>query len=75
MKYFKASQPVPGKGNALVLYEVNDEERIERQLTVIPATGEMEQVPDPVVKKLYRPELLEPATAEEFEENWKAAGA
>lgn len=75
MKYFKASQPVPGKGNALVYYEVNDEERIERQLTVIPQTGEMEQVNDPVVKKLYRPELLEPATAEEFETNWKAAGA
>lgn len=75
MKYFKATQPVPGKGNALIFYEVNDDERIERQLTVIPQTGEVEQVPDPVVKKLYRPELLTPATAQEFDNHWKDAGA
>ncbi len=70
MLYFKASQPVPGKGDAWVYYEARDDHSIVRQLTHIPATGEYQQTPDPVVKKLYRPELLQRATQEEFEQLW-----
>jgi len=63
---------VPGKGNAWVFYECSDgDEKIQRQLTYIPDTGEAEQVPDPIVKRLYRPELLEPSTQEEFEQYWQ----
>lgn len=72
MKYFKAAQPVPGKGDAWVYYECTDDEKVERQLTFIPATGECERVPDPVVKKLYRPELLQDATEDEFMQYWNA---
>lgn len=70
MKYYKASQPIPGKGNAFVYYECSDDQAIVRQLTFIPATGELERVPDPIVKKLYRPEVLEESSKEEFEEYW-----
>ncbi|MCP4642879.1 MAG: hypothetical protein GY851_20695 [bacterium] len=70
MKYFKASQPVPGKGDAWVYYECTDEEAVVRQLTVIPATGESERISDPVVKKLYRREMLQEATEQEFQGHW-----
>lgn len=70
MLYFRASQPVPGKGDALVFYECNDDKTVRRFVTHIPATGETERVADPIVKRLYRPELLAPATQEEFEKHW-----
>lgn len=70
MIYLKASQPVPGKGDAVIYYECNDDKRIIRYVTHIAATGETERVPDPVVKKLYRPELLSPSSKEEFDEAW-----
>ncbi len=70
--YYKTSQPIPGKGDAWVFYECSEgDEAILRQLTYIPATGEAEQVPDPIVKKLYRPELLEKSSQEEFEQYWQ----
>lgn len=71
MKYFKTAQFVPGKGDAWTYYEVDDAGTVLRQLTHIPATDERTQIPDPVVKKLYRPELLEDATPEEFAALWK----
>jgi len=70
MQYFKASQPVPGKGDAWMFYECSDDERIIRYATFIPATGEFERVEKPVVKRLYRPELLQPSSQEEFEQHW-----
>ena len=66
MKYYKTSQPVPGKGEAWMFYECGDEGRILRYVTVIPATGEIERNSNPVVKKLYRPDLLMDSTAQEF---------
>jgi hypothetical protein len=72
MKYFKSSQGIPGKGDAWTYYECSDEGVVQRQLTHIPATGETTRVPDPIVKKLYRPELLQDATAEEFLPLWSA---
>lgn len=72
MRYFKASQPVPGKGDAFVLYECSDDEKVLRQLTFIPATGEAQRVPDPIVKKLYRRDLLVDSNQEEFETYWNS---
>lgn len=71
MKYFKTAQYVPNKGDAWTYYECSDDEKIIRQLTNIPQTGETVLVADPVVKKLYRPEKLQPATQEEFLALWK----
>ncbi len=71
MKYFKTAQFVPGKGDAWTYYECDDNETIQRQLTYIPETGEISKVPDPIVKRLYRPELLEPSVAEEFISLWE----
>jgi hypothetical protein len=70
MIYYKTSQPIPGKGDAWMYYECTDEKKVVRYVTHIPATDETERVPDPVVKKLYRPELLLDASQEEFEEHW-----
>ncbi len=71
MKYFKTSQFVPGKGDAWTYYECDDNEAILRQLTYIPETGEISKVPDPIVKRLYRPELLEVSNAQEFLSLWE----
>lgn len=70
MKYFKTAQIVPGKGNAWTYYECTDDETIVRQLTHIHETGEADRISDPIVKRLYRPEKLQPATAEEFMSLW-----
>ncbi len=72
MIYCKTSQPIPGKGDAWTFYECTDDQTIVRYVTVIPATGETERVPDPVVKKLYRPELTVDSSQEEFEQYWSA---
>lgn len=70
MRYYKTVQSVPGKGNAWTYYECDDTERILRQLTHIPETKEIDRIPDPIVKKLYRPEVLQTAQAEEFISLW-----
>ena len=70
MIYFKTAQFVPGKGDAWTYYECDDNQRVLRQLTHIPETGELSKVPDPVVKRLIRPELLQPADAAEFLSLW-----
>ncbi len=70
MIYYKISQPVPGKGDAWMYYECNDDEVIRRYLTYIPVTGEVDRVPKPFIKKLQRPDMLEPATEEEFFQHW-----
>jgi len=66
MKYYKTSQPVPGKGDAWMFYECSDDDRILRYVTVIPATGESQPNSNPVVKKLYRPDRLLESSAQEF---------
>lgn len=73
MKYFKTAQFVPGKGDAWTYYECDDNEKILRQLTHIPETGETDRIPDPIVKKLYRPEKLQPAQESEFMDLWNKA--
>lgn len=75
MKYFKTAQFVPGKGDAWTYYECDDSGTILRQLTYIPETGEISRVSDPIVKKLYRPERLEPADDQEFLSLWEKESA
>ena len=70
MKYFKTSQIVPGKGNAWMYYECDDAEKVLRTLTYIPETEEISRVPDPIVKRLIRPEILQPAEGAEFLSLW-----
>ncbi|MBL7645867.1 MAG: hypothetical protein JNK74_06705 [Candidatus Hydrogenedentes bacterium] len=73
MQYFKTSQFVPGKGNAWMYYECDDAQKVLRTLTHIPDTGEITRVPDPIVKRLIRPELLQPAEGDIFIELWGGA--
>ena len=70
MIYYKTSQPVPGKGEAWMYYECGTDESVRRYLTYIPTTGEIDRVPNPFIKKLQRPEMLMPATEEEFHRFW-----
>ena len=70
MLYYKASQPVPGKGDATVYYECDDNQTVLRYVTHIDGTGEIERVPDHIVKKLYRPEVLRESSQAEFEQYW-----
>ncbi len=70
MTYFKTAQPIPGKGDAWTYYECGENQAVLRQLTHIPETGELTKVPDPIVKKLFRPEILQDATEEEFKALW-----
>lgn len=70
MKYYKVAQFVPGKGDAWTYYECDENNTILRQMTYIPETDELNKVPDPIVKKLYRPEILTETTAEEFLQLW-----
>jgi hypothetical protein len=70
MKYLKTMQEVPGKGFAHMYYELNDDMSISRYLTHIDGTGETTLTPNPVVKKLFRPEMLSAATKEEFDKYW-----
>lgn len=71
MKYLKTAQFVPNKGEALIFYECEDDFQIRRFVTVIPQTGEREKVDKPVVKKLFRPEMCEEITQEEFNRHWE----
>ena len=72
MNYYKTSQFVPDKGQAWMYTEADDEDKVLRTLTHLPATGETKRIPDPVVKKIYMKERLQPATAEEFLGLWNA---
>ena len=70
MQYFKTSQFVPGKGNAWMFYECDDAQKVLRTLTHIPDTGEITRVPDPIVKRLIRPEILQGADGDDFIALW-----
>ncbi len=70
MKYFKIAQFIPAKGQAWMYSEVDDNQKVLRTLTHIPSTNETERIPDPVVKMLFMPERLSPATEQEFLELW-----
>ena len=70
MKYFKTPQFIPGKGEAWMYTEANDEDIVLRTMTVIPSTGEIDRIGDPIVKKLFlSPRTIESEEAE-FKQNW-----
>ena len=70
MVYFKTSQFIPGKGDAWMFYECNDDRTVRRYLTFIPSTQEVSKVADPFIKTLQHPERLMRADREEFEQYW-----
>ena len=70
MIYYKTSQIVPGKGNAWMYYECDDDKKVLRTLTHIPEADETTRVPDPIVKRLIRPDILQDAEAGEFLALW-----
>lgn len=72
MIYYKTSQVVPGKGDAWMFYECNDDQTVRRYMTYIPATRELDKVPNPFIKKLQRPEMLQPCEKDEFYQYWPA---
>ncbi len=74
MLYYKTSQYVPGKGDAWMFYECNDDQSVRRYFTYIPSTRELDKVAKPYIKKLQRPEMLSPASQEEFFQYWPPDG-
>ena len=75
MRYLKSAMPVPGKGTAFMLYEIEGENTIVRMLTHIPETGEIKLYPKPKVKTLFEPGRLDEAAKEEFEYIWDMGSA
>jgi hypothetical protein len=75
MQYFKSAMFIPGKGQAWTYSEASDEDRVQRSLTHIPATGEISRIPDPVVKMLFMKERLSACPAEEFLTLWNRPAA
>ena len=73
MLYYKISQPVPGKGDAWVYYECDDKFNIVRQMTVIPATGEVDCVPNPLVKRMTNMAYMTKSSSDEFDSYWSEA--
>lgn len=70
MRYLKSAMPVPGKGTAYMLYEIEGENSIVRMLTHIPEVDEIKLYPNPKIKTLFEPERLDEAAKEEFEYIW-----
>ena len=70
MKYYRGTQFVPMKGMAEMYYEADEEDNVIRCMTVVPSTGEVERMDKPVIKKLFRPEMLESVGSEDFEKYW-----
>lgn len=71
MKYLKSGQPVPGKGTAWTLYEIEEPDLIQRIVTHIPESGEVKLYPKPKIKNLFQPERLEECSKAEFDYIWE----
>ena len=72
MTYMKSAKFVPDKGQALTIYELNEDGTIARFVTHLTGTGETTRNEKPVVKRLYRPETCQPSSPEEFAQFWGA---
>lgn len=72
MKYFRTRTPqiVPGKGYAVMHYEVDDAGKVVRMMNHIAEASETMKYPNPVVKRLIQPEKLEEVDGKEFLELW-----
>ena len=73
MHYYKGMQFVPMKGMAAMYYETDADANVKRFMTVLEDVGEIERMDNPPMKRLFRPEMLEEVTAEEFERHWGEA--
>ena len=71
MQYLKSEQPVPGKGMALTYYETDSDFIIQRMLTAIHETNELTLYPNPKIKKVFMPEMLQKVSEEEFTTLWE----
>jgi len=71
MRYLKSAMPVPGKGTAYMLYEIEGENTIVRMMTHIPEANEIKLYPNPKVKTLFEPDRLDEAAKEEFDYIWE----
>lgn len=65
-------QFIPMRGMAAMYYEIDDEANVKRFMTVMPDSGEVERAEKPPMKRLFKPELLDEVTAEEFERYWSS---
>jgi hypothetical protein len=70
LRYLKSEMPVPGKGMAFMLYEIEGADTIVRMLTHIPDANEVKLYPNPKIKTLFQPERLAEAAKEEFDYVW-----
>jgi hybrid cluster-associated redox disulfide protein len=70
MIYYKTSQYVPGKGDAWMFYECNDDRTVRRYMTYIPSTRELDKVTKPFIRRLMKPETLMESSQEEFHQYW-----
>jgi hybrid cluster-associated redox disulfide protein len=57
-----------------MFYECNDDQSVRRYFTFIPSTRELDKVAKPYIKKLQRPDILTPASQEEFFQYWPPDG-
>lgn len=69
-KYLKSAQVIPDKGMSFTLYEIEEENKIVRILTMLPGQEKAIRHPDPAVKILFAPERCEEITEEEFMKIW-----
>ncbi len=58
------------KGEAWMYYECEDDLTVNRVVTHIPMTGESTLTPDPVIRVLFRPEMMLPSAQAEFDKYW-----
>lgn len=70
MLYYKTSQYVPGKGDAWMFYECNDDRTVRRYMTYIPSTRELDKVSKPFIRRLMKPESLMDSSQDEFHQYW-----
>jgi hybrid cluster-associated redox disulfide protein len=70
MLYFRSSQLIPGKGEAITYYQCKDANTIVRSVRLIPATGEIQRIEKPDTNNLYNSGVLIDAKKEEFEKYW-----
>jgi hypothetical protein len=67
--YYKTSQFIPTKGESYSYYECEDDFQVNRFVTYIPETGEMDKV-DVTWTMELREDGVEEVDRDEFEEHW-----
>lgn len=68
-KYYRTSQFIPTKGESFSFYECDEDFQVERFMTYIPETEELEKV-DVDWDMELREDGIEEIERDEFEEHW-----